>query len=91
MYVVCICHLSAVRFLTWRERRPLKRNSSGLPTKHRDEQVVISDWSTGKKKKGSCLEMIIYIINHGPEAEGGKMKKICTQKQAIHTTNQNIL
>ena len=44
-----------------------------------------------RKKKGSCLEMIIYIINHGPEAEWGKMKKVCTQKQANHTTNQNII
>lgn len=37
--------------------------------------------------------MIIYIMNHGPQAErgGGEMKKICTQKQAIHTTNQSIL
>lgn len=35
--------------------------------------------------------MIIYIINHGPEAAGRKMKKIFTQKQAIHTTKQNII
>lgn len=51
---------------------------------------------TGQQKKkilknGSCLEMIIYIINHGPEAAGRKMKKIFTQKQAIHTTKQNII
>lgn len=35
--------------------------------------------------------MMIYIMNHGPEAGGGGMKKVCTQKQAIHTTNQSIL
>lgn len=51
---------------------------------------MISEWST-KRKKGSCLEIIIYTINHGPQEEGENMKKVCTQKQAIHTTNQSIL
>lgn len=35
---------------------------------------MISEWSTGKKK-GSCLEIIIYTINHGPQEEGENMKK----------------
>lgn len=45
---------------------------------------MISEWSTGEKK-GSCLEITIYTTDHGPEEEGGNMKKT-----AVHRNGQPI-
>lgn len=55
---------------------------------------MITEWSS-RKKKGSCLEITMYTINHGPEEEGGNMKKhLYTEvgnsyNKSKHTAGQN--
>lgn len=45
-YVVYSFYISAVRFWPSRERGKLKQNISGLTQESKEEQMVISEWST---------------------------------------------